>query len=113
MAFLLLVAGLATYLFVVGLERADKIASGVGAVLALLALGLPYLLSERKPATTLRVFKTGKATAGRDGLAVSGLLTPADPPDGDVVVNETGDAYATDGGHAVSGLARDQCRTEK
>jgi GNAT superfamily N-acetyltransferase len=40
----MIVAGLVGYLAVVGLDRADKVASSIGAVLALVALGAPYLL---------------------------------------------------------------------
>src|SRR4051794_28487578 len=39
-----LVAGMIVYLIAAGLDKADKVASGVAAVLALLALAAPYLL---------------------------------------------------------------------
>lgn len=38
------VVGVAMYLYVAGLDRADKIASGLNLLVALVALGAPYLL---------------------------------------------------------------------
>lgn len=43
-----IVAGLAVYLVSVGLERADKIASVLGALAAVTALVLPYLVRPRR-----------------------------------------------------------------
>jgi hypothetical protein len=40
----LAVLGLSIYLYVVGLDRADKVSSGIGVVIALVALVIPYLL---------------------------------------------------------------------
>jgi len=42
--FAVLTTVLVVYLIAVGLDKADKVASSVGAVAALLALGAPYLL---------------------------------------------------------------------
>lgn len=43
-AFAVIVTGLVVYLVVVGLEKADKLASAISAVAALAALAAPYLL---------------------------------------------------------------------
>lgn len=48
--FAVIVAALVTYLVTVGLDKADKLASTIGAVVALLALGAPYLLPSPAPA---------------------------------------------------------------
>jgi hypothetical protein len=42
--FIVIVAALVTYLIHVGLDKADKLAGIVGMILALVALGAPYLL---------------------------------------------------------------------
>ncbi|GAA1570082.1 hypothetical protein GCM10009827_109900 [Dactylosporangium maewongense] len=70
-----LVIGVAVYLVVVGPDAANVFVSGAGLVVALLALGAPYLLP---------------VTGG----------TPVSGPDH---VEGTGDAEATGGGEAVSG----------
>ncbi|MFC6023621.1 hypothetical protein ACFP2T_46640, partial [Plantactinospora solaniradicis] len=41
--FLAVLAGTVTYLFVVGLDKADKLGSAAGIVVALCALAAPYL----------------------------------------------------------------------
>lgn len=43
------VAGVATYLYVAGVDKADKIASGLSLLVALTALGAPYLLPPPRP----------------------------------------------------------------
>ena len=79
--FVAIVAGLVTYLVVVGLEKADKVASSISAVLALIALGAPYLLPRAKEDAVVsepepdRVQDSGKATATQGGHANSGLET--------------------------------------
>jgi hypothetical protein len=52
--FVLIGAALATYLVIIGLDRADKTASVIGAILALLALGAPYLLPPSRPESASR-----------------------------------------------------------
>lgn len=102
----LIVVALAGYLVMVGPDKADKTASGVSAVLALLALGAPYLLPTGTPPVVgnLRVTGTGKATAGSGGSATTGLRAPASRLPNRVVVERTGDADASGGGHANSGV---------
>jgi hypothetical protein len=47
--FAVIVVGLVAYLVAVGLDKADKVASGVSMVVALIALGAPYLLPPTGP----------------------------------------------------------------
>ncbi|WDZ83130.1 hypothetical protein [Micromonospora cathayae] len=49
MVFGVIVVALAGYLLVVGLDKADKLASGISAVVALIAMGAPYLLPPPSP----------------------------------------------------------------
>lgn len=106
--FAALTAGLAVYLAVVGLDRADKVSSCVGAVAALLALGAPYLL--RPPegipmADPDRVEHSGKAEATDGGQATSGVDVVGDG--GPVQVARSGDATADGPGSvAISGIVR-------
>jgi hypothetical protein len=130
-AFILIVATFTGYLSKVGLEDADKTASVVSAVLAMLALCAPYLLppprnvnaasqlaqsaageatevqpplSEPAASPDIRVSDTGKAVAGSSESANTGLRAPAVGPAGRFVVERTGDAEATDGGTANTGV---------
>jgi hypothetical protein len=73
-----IIAGLVIYLVSVGLDKADKIASSVGVVIALLALGAPYLLRTQEPPKVPeppvdRVEHSGDATATGGGRANSGI----------------------------------------
>jgi hypothetical protein len=75
----LVVAGLVGYLVEVGLAKADMVASSISAILALLALGAPYLLpsspSRDAPVPDPnRVEDTGRANATGGGRANTGLL---------------------------------------
>ncbi len=103
-----LAAALVSYLAVVGLEKADKLASCAGAVLALFALVGPYLLPapEDVPgAEPDRVEDSGKAEATDGGQAVSG----ADVTEGggSARVLRSGHAAAEGAGStAVTGIVR-------
>ncbi|MDG4765771.1 hypothetical protein O7632_16940 [Solwaraspora sp. WMMD406] len=77
-AFGVIVAGLVVYLVMVGLDKADKLASSIGAVAALTALAAPYLL----PAP------------GSRGVS---MVEPDE-------VRDTGAARATGGGRANTGV---------
>ncbi|WP_328459238.1 hypothetical protein [Amycolatopsis sp. NBC_00438] len=79
--FVVIVAGLVTYLAVVGLDKADKVSSSIGAVLALTALVAPYLLPRSR---------------GED-------VVPDDVEVGETSVKDSGDAQATGGGQANTG----------
>ncbi|BCL15797.1 hypothetical protein GCM10017556_35360 [Micromonospora sagamiensis] len=65
----LAVLGLVGYLIVVGLDRADKIGSAVGVVIAILGLVAPYLLPPRRqpPTEGTAPAPAGKAPAAADG----------------------------------------------
>lgn len=77
-AFGLIVAGLVVYLVVVGLDKADKLASAISVVVALVALAVPFLLpasgsggeSRVEPD---RVEDTGAARATGGGQANTGV----------------------------------------
>jgi len=99
-----IVVALVVYLAVVGADKADKVASSIGVVLALLALGGPYLLPAPLPggASTSdldRVKDTGKAAATGGGRANTGLLAPGDGRPGEV--KRSGEATA-DGSGSVA-----------
>jgi hypothetical protein len=75
--FVVILAGLVRYLAKVGLEDADKLGSSIGAVVALAALGAPYLLPSpgagvRAPESD-RAEDTGTATATAGGYANTGV----------------------------------------
>lgn len=48
--FVVIIAGLVVYLVISGLDKADKVASSTGLVVALVALAAPYLVRRAKPA---------------------------------------------------------------
>jgi hypothetical protein len=110
---LLLLGGLVTYLVSVGLDKADKIASGVGAILALLALVAPYLLpvSDGAEPEAGAVHASGAGAVAISGsnageVAVEALGTvPAasspPPPDG---VSATGPASVAVGGRNTASI---------
>jgi hypothetical protein len=103
------VAALVVYLAVVGLNKADMLASCIGAVAALLALGAPYLLPMAGIGTTVpdpdRVEGSGAARATDGGQATSGADISGDG--GPVRVIRSGDATADGSGStAVTGILR-------
>ncbi|GIE89028.1 hypothetical protein [Actinoplanes regularis] len=73
----LIVVALAVYLASVGIDEADKRASGIAAVLALVTLGAPYLLPRPGGVPAIRVEDSGDATATRGGEADSGVRLAA------------------------------------
>lgn len=85
--FLLIVVGLVVYLWVAGLDKADKWGSSIGGVVALVALGLPHLFPRK-----------GKEEAVSEGAGVGDAVKPVG-----VVVEGSGDAEAESGGDANSG----------
>ncbi|WP_439657751.1 hypothetical protein ACSHWB_35930 [Lentzea sp. HUAS TT2] len=74
-------AGLVVYLFVVGLDKADKVGSSIGGVLALVALGTPYLLPRSREEDPMLEHTQAS----------------------EIVVEDSGDANATGGGEANTG----------
>jgi hypothetical protein len=74
--FSVIAAALVVYFGRVGLDRADKVASSISVVLALIALGAPYLLPRTGSAAVPeldRVEDTGRATATAGGYATTGV----------------------------------------
>ena len=72
----LLVAALVAYLATIGLDRADKIASGIAAVLALLALVAPYLLpAPRAASCPVRVSASGVGAVAIGGDSSADVST--------------------------------------
>jgi len=107
--FALIVVGLVVYFATVGLDRADKLASSISLVVALLALAAPYLLpppgvSGSEPD---RVEDTGDARATAGGQANTGLRTP--DTGRSAQATRTGDATADGPGSAANtGIWRGQ-----
>lgn len=95
-AFAVIVAVLVLYLVMVGLDKADKVASGISVVVALAALGAPYLLPPPSGGAPMvepdRVEDSGAARATGGGRANTGV----DAADGDrpAQVTRSGDAFA-------------------
>jgi len=96
-----IVAGLVVYLVVVGLDKADKLASAISVVVALVALGAPYLLpSVGEPVGEPdRVEDSGAARATGGGKANTGVEVAGD--DRPAQVTRSGDATA-DGSGSVA-----------
>jgi len=105
-----IVAGLVVYLATVGMEAADKVASSVGAVLALIALGAPYLLPSAGMGSMPdpnRVEDSGRAEATGGGKANTGLQALGG--DGPAQVTGSGDATADGRGSvANTGIQRER-----
>lgn len=100
-----IVVALVVYLAEVGLDRADKVAGSIGAVLALIALGAPYLLPPFPPGGASRpgpdgVEDTGGATATGGGQANTGLQAPSDDRPGQVA--RSGDSAAHGSGSVAN-----------
>lgn len=108
-AFVLIAVSLVTYLARVGLDKADKVASSISAVLALIALGTTYLprLTENAAPQPDRVQDTGRAAATAGGYAASGIDTVGG--DRPAHVLRSGDANADGPGSiANTGVRRRQ-----
>ncbi|MEV6302729.1 hypothetical protein AB0M02_25175 [Actinoplanes sp. NPDC051861] len=103
-AFGLIVAGLAAYLAAVGIEEADKRASSIAAVLALAALGAPYLFARPAGAAERRVEGSGDATATRGGEAGSSIRIAGDSAG--VHIARSGNARAEGRGSIASSSVR-------
>ncbi|MEU8228946.1 hypothetical protein AB0C12_04985 [Actinoplanes sp. NPDC048967] len=98
MAFVVVAAALIVYFARTGIERADKLASCIAAVLALAALLAPYLLPSppKGESTTVteadEARETGTATASDGGEANSGVQAAGDDRPARAI--DTGDAKA-------------------
>jgi hypothetical protein len=105
----IVLAGLAVYLVRAGLDKADKLASSIGLLVAALALVAPYLVpaSSDQPAPrnpTAVVEDTGDAKATAGGFASTGVVTTGED-DGPTQVRNTGDATA-DGPASVANTGK-------
>jgi hypothetical protein len=95
-----IVVGLVVYLSVVGLDKADKLSSSIGGVVALGALLAPYLLRSRMgdvvdsddTVDEIAVTDSGEAEATGGGAANTGVETSEDT--GSIRVNRSGKAVA-------------------
>jgi hypothetical protein len=105
-----LLLGLAAYLVTVGLDKADKLSSGIAAVLALAALLAPYLL----PVATPEPPRRRVSAAGAGAVAVGGTNSadvrtdvvgtsapPASPGDG---VEASGPGSVAIGGDSTASI---------
>jgi hypothetical protein len=94
-----IVAGLVVYLVVVGLDEADKLASVISAVVALVALVVPYLLPAAGSGGVSRVEpdrveESGAARATGGGQANTGADVTGGDDDRPAQVARSGDATA-------------------
>jgi hypothetical protein len=93
-----LVAGLAVYLLRVGLDKADKVASSISVLVALVALGAPYLLPPPGGGAVRtepdRVEDSNAATATAGGQANTGVDAVDDGAGRPAHVTRSGDARA-------------------
>ncbi|GAB3004729.1 hypothetical protein GCM10027184_72480 [Saccharothrix stipae] len=109
----LIVAGLAVYLFKVGLDDADKLGSSIGGVAAVAALLAPYLLPRREEDAVpdeVVVEDSGDADATGGGEANTGVETVDGDP-GTVRVTRSGNAVADGPGSVANTGVRRRPRT--
>jgi hypothetical protein len=100
-----IVAVLAALLLLLRWDNANKIAVVMSALAAVAAIGVAIWAA--LPAVSrkgVQVSRTGRATAGPDGRANSGVSAPAGSLPDNVIVDRTGDADAGNGGDANSGI---------
>ncbi|MEU8608279.1 hypothetical protein AB0C29_09790 [Actinoplanes sp. NPDC048791] len=90
--FAALLAGLIVYFAIVGLDKADKLASTIGVVVALVAFFGPHLLPASPPSGAVWVEDSGNATATSGGSANTGVRGGG--PAGPATVIRSGDARA-------------------
>ncbi|MFJ1758682.1 hypothetical protein ACIOD2_00090 [Amycolatopsis sp. NPDC088138] len=98
------VAGLAGWFTIARWDDANKVAAAISALGAVAAIGVAVWAAVRSPtsATTIRVSRTGAATAHGSGRANTGFRGNA--PTGSVSVERTGDADASGQGDANTGV---------
>ena len=103
-----MVAGLGVW-FVLAWAQADRLAMVVSALAAVATVGTGVwaAVRERGSGGSIRVSGTGKATAGRDGGANSGVRGGTLGGRGWMRVKNTGNADASGGGDANTGIRWD------
>jgi hypothetical protein len=100
----LVIAGLAVWFAVAKWEQASRVATVISALAAVAAVGIAvWAALPGAGHRTVRVSRTGPATAGRGGTATSGLTGPAAGLSGSIEVDRTGHADASRGGDATTG----------
>ena len=100
-----LVAGLGGYFAVAQWDNANRVATVSSALGAVAAVGVAVWAATRTVDTvSIAVTGTGNATAGKRGVANTGVRGLVD---GAVTVRDTGDAKATRGGEANTGVQPD------
>jgi hypothetical protein len=99
------VAVLLVLLVLLRWDSANKIGVVVSALAAVAAVGVAiWAAFPAASGMSVRVLRTGRATAGPGGRANSGVSGPADSFPSDVLVDRSGDADASKGGDANSGI---------
>ncbi|MEV0808372.1 hypothetical protein [Micromonospora sp. NPDC050200] len=100
-----LVALLATAFVVLRWESANRVATAVSALAGVAGVGVAVWAALTGGRGRDRAHATGRATAGTAGYATSGIDAPTGDP-APVEVSRTGDAEATGGRQAISGIRR-------
>jgi hypothetical protein len=100
------VAGAGTWFAAARWDDANKVATVASALGALAAVGVAVWAAVRstRQGSSVTATDTGRATAGRGGTAVSGVVSPSDAAGADVRAQRTGDARADGAGTAISGV---------
>lgn len=105
----LVVAGLLAWLMIANWASASKVAVVISALAAVAAVGVAVWAA--LPGSLLRAgaraSRTGKAVARGNSTAISGVVAPEDKSTGQLEADHTGDADASDGGEATSGVRLD------
>jgi hypothetical protein len=105
----LVVAGLGVWLTMAKWDTASKFTAVISALGAVAAVGVAVWAALAGPGLTggARARRTGKATARENGVAVTGVVVSARKTAAQVEADRTGDADASAGGEATSGVRLD------
>jgi hypothetical protein len=100
-----LVAVLAVVLSVMQWQEANKMATSIGALAAVAAVGVAIWAALLKSgARSIQVNDSGRATARGSGKATTGIRVPKKGGSGNMKVKRSGDAQAEDDGDASTGI---------
>ncbi len=104
-----LVAGLGMWLTLARWDDANKVATSVSALGAVAAVGVAVWAVVRAPRSggSIVVSESGRASATSEGSAVTGVSGKASVDIGSIRAERTGDAEASGGGNATSGVELD------
>lgn len=103
----LAVAGLGVTFVLLAWDQANRVATVASALGAVAAVGVAIWAALSGSMASIRVSRTGQATARDGGTAVSGVLGPATPA-GRLHADRTGDVTGTTDGQATSGIRLDR-----